>query len=99
LARTAIGVDRDGHRLIIIVVDGRQSDWSIGITLPELARRMIDAGANDAINLDGGGSSSFVFQPDDTNQAIITNRPCDESAAGKPGVFRPVAVQLGFGIK
>jgi hypothetical protein len=98
LARTAIGVDHTGHQLTIITIDGRQPDWSVGLTLPELAQKLIDAGVTDALNLDGGGSTSFVYHPDE-NAPEITNRPCDESAAGRPGIFRPVAVQLGFAVK
>jgi len=68
------------------VVDGRQPEWSIGMTLPELADLMISLGAEAAINLDGGGSSSFVFRMPDGRE--ITNRPSD-------GRWRPVGSSLG----
>ena len=95
LARTAAGVDASGHRLTLLAIDGRQPDWSVGITLPDLAALMIKLGVRDAINLDGGGSTSLVYRlhPGDP---LKTNRPCDENSVGKPGVFRPVACQLGF---
>jgi hypothetical protein len=60
--RTALGVDREGRTLILLVVDGRQPDVSEGVTIPELADLMISFGAFDALNLDGGGSSTLVFQ-------------------------------------
>ena len=56
--RTAFGVTADGHYLLA-VVDGRQSH-SIGCTLQEMAEFMLQFGAVDAINFDGGGSSALV---------------------------------------
>ncbi|MEL7473779.1 MAG: phosphodiester glycosidase family protein, partial [Planctomycetota bacterium] len=58
--RTAVGVSQDGNTLIMAVIDGRQPGYSTGVTLSTLGQFMIDEGAWDAINLDGGGSSSFV---------------------------------------
>jgi exopolysaccharide biosynthesis protein len=36
---------RDGKTLLLLVVDGRRRCWSVGVTLPQLARLMIEAGA------------------------------------------------------
>lgn len=57
--RTAIGIDNDTHEILLLVVDGRQS-FSRGYTMVEMANMMIDLGADEAINLDGGGSSTMV---------------------------------------
>jgi exopolysaccharide biosynthesis protein len=65
--RTAAGVTADGA-LILLVVDGRQPE-SKGVTLDELSILMHDLGAVDAINLDGGGSSTLVV-----NNSLV-NRP------------------------
>jgi hypothetical protein len=86
--RTAAGVSADGATLYLVVVDGRQPEWSIGMTLPELADLMIELGADDALNLDGGGSSAFVFTPTDDSKKT-QNRPSD-------GSFRAVANHLGI---
>ncbi len=56
--RTAIGY-KDKNTLLLMVVDGRQLA-SAGVTLPELAELMLEIGAKDALNLDGGGSSAMV---------------------------------------
>lgn len=56
--RSAIGY-KDEHTLVIMVVDGRQPA-SAGVTLTELADLMLSAGAVEAVNLDGGGSSALV---------------------------------------
>lgn len=65
--RTAAGYTREGH-LILLVVDGRQ-DASRGVDLQELAIIMKDLGCAEALNLDGGGSSTLVV-----NGRLI-NRP------------------------
>lgn len=57
--RTAVGITED-NRLIMLVVDGR-SRYSIGMTLEELANTMIELGAVQAMNLDGGASSTLVI--------------------------------------
>jgi hypothetical protein len=94
--RTALGVTADGTHLVVMVVDGRMPGYSVGVTLPELADLMIEYGAANAVNLDGGGSSAFVFSPQSSQQNVsageangVSNRPSD-------GSFRPVANHLGF---
>lgn len=57
--RTAVGFSRDGRRMHVVTVDGRQAG-SGGATLTELGRMMRRAGAYNALNLDGGGSSTLV---------------------------------------
>jgi len=88
--RTAAGISADGQTLILVVIDGRQPEWSIGMTLPELADLMIKLGADAALNLDGGGSSSFVFAPPGGVQ--ITNRPSD-------GHWRAVGASMGVRLR
>ena len=58
--RTAIGYTREGYA-VMVTVDGRQPKYSVGCTLNELARLMVELGAVEAINLDGGGSSTMVI--------------------------------------
>ncbi len=59
--RTAIGVKADGT-LVFVCLDGRGDDshYNKGVTLPELANIMISLGCEYAVNLDGGGSTTFV---------------------------------------
>lgn len=57
--RSAVGVTRGGDTLLLVAVDGRQAA-SVGMSLAELARTMIGLGAWDALNLDGGGSTTLV---------------------------------------
>jgi len=67
--RTAVGLTKDGH-VLLLVVDGRQQS-SIGMTLLELALYMQEWGAVDAMNLDGGGSSEMFVN------GKIVNKPSD----------------------
>jgi exopolysaccharide biosynthesis protein len=59
--RAAIGYFEPGH-YCFVTVDGRQGDYSRGLTLEELSQAMIDLGCKDAYNLDGGQSSMMVFK-------------------------------------
>ncbi len=59
--RTAFGICADGQ-ILLVTVNGRQTDVSIGVTLHELAELMAKLGAVDALNLDGGGSATLVVR-------------------------------------
>lgn len=93
--RTAIGLDKSGEKLIIIVVDGRQPFYSSGATLKELANYLVYYGAQTAMNLDGGGSSTLVFEGW-FGTANVVNSPIH---TGIPGRERPVGNHLGIFIK
>jgi exopolysaccharide biosynthesis protein len=73
--RTAIGIDRDTGQVLMLVVDGRQS-FSRGYTMVELANLMTSLGAEDALNLDGGGSSTMIAL-DALGQIGVRNSPSD----------------------
>ena len=72
--RTAIGVDSDTGEVLLLVVDGRSSR-SRGYTMVELANLMIDLGADEAVNLDGGGSSTMVGKRG--TRVKVLNQPSD----------------------
>lgn len=80
--RTAIGFNERNTRMYFVVVDGRQPGYSVGMSLQELAEFLLELGCTQAINLDGGGSSTMVVRGD------VVNRPSD--LAGE----RPVANAL-----
>ena len=79
--RTALGVRKDGS-IVLVTVDGRQPLISVGMTIPELSVLMAEWGCREAINLDGGGSTTMVAG------GKIVNHPSD--AAGE----RPVSDAL-----
>lgn len=74
--RTAVGVIDDNH-LVFVVVDGRQTGYSEGVSMTELAAIMQGLGATTAYNLDGGGSSTMYFDGE------VVNSP---SQGGERGV-------------
>ena len=65
--RTAIGISKDNNTLWLIVADGRQPSLAMGMTLPELTDLLVDLGAHNAYNLDGGGSSTMVVRGEVVN--------------------------------
>jgi hypothetical protein len=87
----AAAIDRTGETLWLILVDGKQPNYSEGVTLAELSEMARKLGAQTAINLDGGGSTTLVTESDRTpkvlNAPIHTKIPMRE---------RPVANHLGF---
>lgn len=93
--RTALGLNRNGRYLYIVVVDGRQPFYSEGATFVDLAELMIEQGAFMAMNMDGGGSSTMVVEGKN-GQPRILNSPIDSYI---PGRERPVGNHLGLYIK
>jgi exopolysaccharide biosynthesis protein len=75
--RTAVGASSDGTKLFLVTIDGRQSGYSNGVTIPELAAYMRSIGAHNAINLDGGGSTTMVARYPWADHVSVVNRPSD----------------------
>lgn len=75
--RTALGITAD-QKLLLVTVNGRQPNISVGMTLHELGNLLIELGAIQAMNLDGGGSTTMVIRN------LVLNLPSD-------GKERPVS--------
>ncbi len=69
--RTAVAKLKDG-KFLMITVDGRQPGVSVGMTLQELAEYILSLGASDAMNLDGGGSTTMFLD------GKVVNTPSDK---------------------
>ncbi|HAY76888.1 MAG TPA: hypothetical protein DCY33_03520 [Gemmatimonadetes bacterium] len=82
--RSAIGYNTRTGQVWIVLVDGRQEPHSAGMTLPEIARLFESAGIDQALNLDGGGSSALVLGHSHVN------RPSD--ATGERPVVNALAL-------
>jgi exopolysaccharide biosynthesis protein len=89
--RSAAGLTQDGRTLLLVVADGRQS-VARGLTLNELAELMRSLGAWNALNLDGGGSSSAVVRDPFSGEVILANRPSGASQRPVPYVVGVQAV-------
>ena len=86
--RTAVGMTRDGD-LLLLTVDGR-TERAIGMSLSDLAQYMISLGALNAVNLDGGGSTTAYVQGEG-----VVNFPSDNGSSDNGGE-RPVSTVLGI---
>jgi hypothetical protein len=78
--RTAIG-RTPGGEVLLVTIDGRRSGWSVGMTGRELAVTLSRLGARDAVNLDGGGSTTM------TRGGSIVNRPSETGRSVASGLF------------
>jgi hypothetical protein len=76
--RTAVAARVDGS-LLFVTVDGRAPDSSVGMTLAELTDFLLSLGASDAVNLDGGGSTTMVVRGETINR---TSDPTGDRANG-----------------
>lgn len=74
--RTAVGITAAGD-LIMATVDGRQNDHSTGVDLPELAELMLSRGAVQALNMDGGGSTTMAVRLPGDPEVSVVNSPSD----------------------
>ncbi|RJQ82011.1 phosphodiester glycosidase family protein [Pseudonocardiaceae bacterium YIM PH 21723] len=73
---TAIGFRNAGRQLMLVVVDGRSSA-SCGVSASEMAQIMRDRGAQDAVMVDGGGSSELVARAEGETGSTVRNVPSD----------------------
>lgn len=85
--RTIIASTKDGKKLLLVTIDGRQES-SIGMTQEETARFMLETGAYNALNLDGGGSATMVARELGKPSLSVMNNPSD-------GISRGVSTAIG----
>jgi exopolysaccharide biosynthesis protein len=74
--RTAVAKLKDG-KFLMVTIDGRQPNVSVGMNLQELAEMLLEFGATDAMNLDGGGSTTMFLN------GKIVNQPSDKEGERK----------------
>ncbi|AFZ00226.1 phosphodiester glycosidase family protein [Calothrix sp. PCC 6303] len=91
-SRAAVGIDKEGKKLWLVLVDGKQPLYSEGMTKAELTKLFVDLGVYSALNLDGGGSTTLAIANENNgvkllNAVIHTKLPMRD---------RPVANHLGF---
>ncbi|MBR2643504.1 MAG: phosphodiester glycosidase family protein [Lentisphaeria bacterium] len=88
--RTGFGLSSDHRYLYWFVADGRQKDYSMGMTVLEVGTFLRYLGAHTGINMDGGGSSTLVL--------LRKNKPVMLNKQPKNGI-RTVGAALGISIK
>lgn len=93
--RSAVALNHAERYLILVVIDGRQPGYSMGATLDELAEIIVFHGGYNAMNLDGGGSSTLVAEGF-LSRGNVLNSPIDNQI---PGRERQVGNHLGIWAK
>jgi len=82
--RTMVGITADGH-MLLLVVDGRQPGYADGMSLFELRALAHSLGCTDALNLDGGGSTTLVVAGEGSNGVV--NRPSGKIQRPVPSIL------------
>ncbi len=90
--RTALALDKAAKTLMIFVVDGKQKNYSEGVTLVELVEIIQAYGGDTALNMDGGGSSTLVMEGT-AGKPIVLNSPIHARIRGRE---RLVANHIGI---
>jgi exopolysaccharide biosynthesis protein len=81
-ARTVIGLSRDRRVVTLFTVDARGG--SEGMRLDEIAELLVrEYGVWNALNLDGGGSTTMAWRNPATGQAELLNTPSDDTPGGR----------------
>ncbi len=78
-SRTAVGITKTG-KVVFMVLDGRQEPISCGGSMIEIAHIMYEAGCIHAINLDGGGSTTYVAKLEGDDKLSVVSKPSDGSS-------------------
>ncbi len=87
--RLALGLTPDKRTLVVVAVDGRQPGYSIGATMADLRAIFRREGVSDAVNMDGGGSTSLVVWDGRADRPVMLNHQ-------KGGYARKNAVNFGI---
>ena len=74
--RTAVGIKEDGS-VIFYTIDGRQPGYSYGLRIPTLIKRLLELGCVDALNLDGGGSTTIGAVYAGYDEMSVVNSPSE----------------------
>lgn len=72
--RTLVGISQDKKYVYLVTIDGRQPEFSVGTSILESAEILRQLGTYDAVNLDGGGSTTMVYR-DESGKPVVLNRP------------------------
>ena len=76
--RTVFGLDAGRRTLVLLVVDGRQPGWSVGPYKDDVLEMLRAEGVSDAVEMDGGGSSTLVVYDARNGRPWTLNRPSDK---------------------
>lgn len=89
--RTAVAVDSTGTKVFYVTVDGRQPGFSEGMTLKEFAAYLVSLGAYQALNLDGGGSTTLAARFPGNRYAALVNKPSDRRQRNVSAILQAIS--------
>lgn len=87
--RTGVGIDAGGETVYLLTIDGG-AEHSIGYTIASMAQALLELGATDGLNLDGGGSTTMVTNGQRDDGVTLQNVPSGSMERPVPngiGVF------------
>ena len=76
--RTVFGLDAARRTLVFLVVDGRQPGWSVGPCKDDVLGMLRAEGVADAVEMDGGGSSTLAVYDAQRSRPWVLNRPSEK---------------------
>jgi len=107
--RTAVGIRADGTT-VFYTVDGRQSGYSVGASMTQVAKRLVELGCVEAVCMDGGGSTtlgatlpgqsgfSLLSSPSDGTERTISNAIFLVADRTEPGTAQQLSLSPGDAI-
>ncbi|UII55635.1 phosphodiester glycosidase family protein [Cytobacillus spongiae] len=89
--RSAVAVDASGTKVFYVTVDGRQPGYSEGMTLKEFSNYLVGIGAYQALNLDGGGSTTMAARIPGNRYASLVNKPSDGKQRSVSAILQAIS--------
>lgn len=90
-SRTAVAVDRTGKKVFMVTVDSKRKGKSEGMSMKEFASHLVQLGAYQAINLDGGGSTTMAARIPGNRYASLVNLPSEGNQRAVSAILQAVS--------
>lgn len=90
-ARTAVATDKTGQQVYLVTADSGLKGKSTGMTLKEFAQYLVSIGAYNALNLDGGGSTTMVTRKPGNVYPTLANRPSEATDRSVSAILEAVS--------
>ena len=94
--RSTVGIKADGN-VVLMVADGNQSPYSVGLTYKEQAEIMYSLGCVDAVELDGGGSATYAAKLEGTDEIVVRNSCCDGTVRSVSNTLMVISTAVADG--
>lgn len=94
--RSTVGLKADGS-VVLMLADGNNQPYSIGLTYAEQAQLMLELGCVDAIELDGGGSATYAAKPEGSDEIEVRNVCCDGTVRSVSNTLMVITTAISDG--